>query len=135
MARAPEIVARARMSWKDRRAKSLAKEASGPALTDAPVHLQFVVSADGSEPWGIGFANGIVNNKTKAAVAKLRSAADGWTWILQWYSDLKIWASLQIPGDRGFCHLEEFLQRQRTCCSSVEQFQSGRLMDFRQGQG
>ena len=43
-------------------------------------------------------------------MAKLRSAADGWTWILQWYSDLKIWASLKIPGDRGFCRLEDFLQ-------------------------
>ena len=74
------------------------------------MHLQFVVSGDGSEPWGIGFANGIVNSKTKAAVAKLRSAADNWTWILQWYSDLKIWASLKIPGDRGFCTLEDFLQ-------------------------
>ena len=98
------------MPWKESRAKNLAKQASGPALTEASVHLQFVVSGDGSEPWGIGFANGIVNSKTKAAVAKLRSAADNWTWILQWYSDLKIWASLKIPGDRGFCTLEDFLQ-------------------------
>ena len=98
------------MSWKDRRAKTLAKEASGPQMSEGPVHLQFVVSSDGSEPWGIGFAKGIVNNKTKAAVAKLRSAADGFTWIFQWCSDLRIWASMKIPGDRGFCHLEDLLQ-------------------------
>ena len=38
------------------------------------------------------------------------SPADNFSWILKWYAELKIWASMKIPGDRGFCTLEDFLQ-------------------------
>ena len=77
-------------------------------------NLQFVVSSDGSEPWGIGFANSLVNSKTKSAIAKLRSPADGFTWIFNWYADLKIWASFKIPGDKGFCTLSDLLESEDT---------------------
>ena len=107
-------IARASMSWKQRREKDLAKAANGPSMTDGPVNLQFVVSSDGSEPWGIGFARSLVNSKTKAAVAKLRSPSDGFTWIFNWYKDLKIWASFKIPGDKGFCTLAELLESEDT---------------------
>ena len=61
----------------------MAKQANGPTMTSDPMHLQFVVSSDGPEPWGIGFAGGFVNIKTKAAIAKLRSPSDNFTWIFK----------------------------------------------------
>ena len=57
----------------------MAKEAQGPDMTNGSVHLQFVVSSDGSQPWGIGFAKGVVNMDVKAKVAKLKSPADNFS--------------------------------------------------------
>ena len=98
------------MAWRAKREKDMEKALHGPTMSHEPVHLQFVVSSNGSEPWGIGFSKGIVNMDVKAKVAKLQSPADNFTWILKWYAELNIWASFKIPGDRGYCSLEEFLQ-------------------------
>ena len=122
------------MSWRARREKDMAKAAQGPNLTPNPVDLQFVVSSNGSEPWGIGFSKGVVNMDVKAKVAKLQSPADNFTWILKWYAELKIWASLKIPGDRGFCTLEEFLQSDGVAALwNNASLDAGRLVDICEG--
>ena len=100
----------ARMSsWEKLRASRNAGKDS-ITYTDEPVALQLVVSASGSHPWGVGFANGLVNLETKKQLKSCKSPADGFTYMFNWYQIKLLWAHIKLDGDTGYCTLEDFLE-------------------------
>jgi len=76
--------------------------------TSAAVRLLCVVSTN--EPFGWGFPNDTVNSDAKDALKKITCVDDGFTWLLKWWKEQKLWAMLKMPGQAGYCTLDKFLE-------------------------
>ena len=97
-------------SWEKLRAARTAGGKDSISYTHEPVHLQFVISANGTHPWGVGFANGLVNLETKKQLKSCKSPSDGFTFMFNWYQLKLLWAHIKLDGDIGHCTLEDFLE-------------------------
>ena len=99
-----EVPAFARIMW---RQQLKAKQCKGVEKTMDPVVLYIIASR--KAPFGVAM-KGKVNQALLDIVKKIKSPADGFTYVFSWYKHGSMWAHIRAKDSPGFCTLRELLQ-------------------------